>query len=127
MKFEHIGRNVPDACAMGRWYVEHLGMRIVRSQPHSPYIHFLADDEGRVCLEIYTNEKAVIPDYSKMDPLTLGLTFAVEGPAAAAARLKSAGATVLAEEVGADGAVVVLMRDPWGVPLQLRGRAGAAH
>lgn len=111
---------------MGRWYVEHLGMSIVRSQPHPPFIHFLADESGRVCLEIYTNEKAEIPDYWKMSPLTFGLSFSADDVTNAAAGLRNAGATIIGEEAGADGAVVVTMRDPWGLPLQLRGRAGTA-
>ena len=43
MKIEHVAFNVPDAVKAAQWYVEHLGMQILRSSNESPYIHFLAD------------------------------------------------------------------------------------
>jgi len=43
MKIEHFGMNVPDPVGMAKWYVEHLGMRIVTESGEPPYGHFLAD------------------------------------------------------------------------------------
>ena len=47
LNVEHVACNVSDPAAMAAWYVEHLGMRIVRRVPTPPYIHFLADASGR--------------------------------------------------------------------------------
>ena len=55
MKFEHFALNVPDARASAQWYVAHMGMRIARTRQDAPYTSFLADDTGRVILEVYSN------------------------------------------------------------------------
>ena len=47
LNLEHIACNVPDPEAMAAWYVEHLGMRVVRHVPVPTQIHFLADAAGR--------------------------------------------------------------------------------
>src|SRR4051812_24507048 len=69
MKFEHFALNVPDVRAMARWYVEHLGLQVVRSREDAPYTHFLGDDTGRVFIEIYSNPLAIYPDYAAQHPL----------------------------------------------------------
>src|SRR4051812_34648672 len=43
LNLEHVACNVADPPAMAAWYVEHLGMRIVRQSSDPPQIHFLAD------------------------------------------------------------------------------------
>ena len=47
LNVEHVACNVADPAAMAAWYVEHLGMRVVRKISSAPYIHFLADASGR--------------------------------------------------------------------------------
>lgn len=123
MKFEHFGVNVPDARAMAQWYVENCGMRIVRGNDTAPWAHFLADSTGRMVMEIYTNEADAVPDYTAQHPLRLHVAFAVDDPEAHSARLEKAGAKALSLDRLPDGSVLVMMRDPWGVPLQLCRRA----
>jgi glyoxylase I family protein len=119
MKFEHFALNVPDVRAMSRWYVEHLGLRVVRSREEAPYTTFLADDTGRPFIEIYTNPAAVIPDYAATNPLCLHLAFIADDPRATQRRLERAGARLFLEENLPDGSLLIMMRDPWGMPLQL--------
>lgn len=119
MYMEHLALNVPDALGMARWYVEHTGMVTVRGMEVAPYTHFLADATGRVVFELYTNPDATIPAYKDMLPLTLHIAFAVEDPAATTAALVAAGATDPEETHMQDGSFLVMMRDPWGIPLQL--------
>jgi glyoxylase I family protein len=123
MKFEHFALNVPDARAMARWYAAHIGFKVLRSREDNPYTQFLGDDTGRVCLEIYSNASAVFPDYAAQHPLLFH--FAVFAPDARAQRdrLVQAGATPFSEETMPDGTVLIFVRDPWGVPLQLCQRA----
>ena len=71
MNIEHIALNVPDPVQMAAWYVTHLGLRILRHQTQAPFTHFLADQAERVVLELYHHTKAVLPDYAKLDPLSL--------------------------------------------------------
>jgi catechol 2,3-dioxygenase-like lactoylglutathione lyase family enzyme len=119
MKFEHFALNVPDARASARWYVAHLGLRVARTRDDSPYTSFLADDSGRVILEVYSNPAAPYPDYRAAHPLCFHVAFIADDPAAVRARLVAAGATPAYEETLPDGSFLVMVRDPWGVPLQL--------
>jgi catechol 2,3-dioxygenase-like lactoylglutathione lyase family enzyme len=118
MKFEHFALNVPNAEAMALWYVNELGMRIAVRKDGPPFVAFLADDTGRVVMELYTNSSVVIPDYSYMAPTSFHVAFVSDDPRSTQARLESAGARSLKEEVLEDGSVVVTMRDPWGIPVQ---------
>ncbi len=120
LNVEHVACNVTDPVAMAAWYVEHLGMRVVRRIPTPPYIHFLADANGRAVIEIYSNPAAdPVPDYAVMHPLRFHLAFAAPDPDAARAALVAAGATFVDEQTLADGSRLLMLRDPWGLPLQL--------
>lgn len=123
MKFEHFALNVPDARAMSRWYVEHAGFQVLRRKEEAPYTHFLADETGRVVVELYTNPEAAIPRYAAQHPLVFHFAVRSGDTAADRARFEKAGATLFAEEVTPDGTRLAMLRDPWGVPLQLCQRA----
>ena len=123
MKFEHFALNVPDARAHSRWYVDHLGFRIARHRDDSPFTHFLADDAGRVVVELYSNPAAPIPDYAAAHPLVFHFAVVSTDAAADRARLEKAGAVFFAEDALPDGSQLIMLRDPWGVPLQLCQRA----
>ena len=120
MNIEHLALNVPDPVGMAAWYVQHLGMRVVRRQEHTPFTHFLADESGRVVLELYHHLKAVVPDYVKLDPLSLHIAFQAADVAQERQRLLDAGATPAAEIVTTEsGDVMTFVRDPWSVTVQL--------
>jgi len=119
LNVEHVACNVSDPVAMAAWYVEHLGMRIVRQVATAPYMHFLADAHGRVVIEIYSNPADPVPDYPSMHPLRFHLAFAANDPDADKAALLAAGATFVDEQALGDGSRLLMLRDPWGLPLQL--------
>ena len=119
MKFEHFALNVPDVRAHARWYVEHVGFTIARQRDEAPFMHFLADDTGRIIVELYSNPKAPYPDYARAHPLLFHLALVAPDAKAERARLEKAGATLFLEEPQPDGSLLIMMRDPWGVPLQL--------
>jgi glyoxylase I family protein len=123
MRLEHVALNVPDARASAAWYVEHLGMQIVRAMDRAPYAHFMADDTGRTALELYTNRDAPIPNYAEMNQYTLHVAFAVEDAASVRDRLVAAGATLIDESGSLESSILVFLRDPWGVTLQLCQRS----
>lgn len=123
MKIEHLALNVADPTAMGAWYKAHLGMRIALGLTEAPYTHFLADDGDTVMIEIYCNQDAPIPDYASRDPLVFHLAFVSADPCADKARLMAAGATELKDETLDDGSLLITVRDPWGIPVQLCRRA----
>lgn len=124
MKIEHVALNVQEPVAMGRWYVEHLGLKVKRRTVEPPYAHFLADDSGTVMLEIYGNDAAPVPDYGGTDPLVLHFAFVSEDLNGDIRRLSNAGATLLGDvQTAPNGDQLAMLRDPWGIAVQLVKRA----
>lgn len=119
MKFEHFALNVPDARAQAQWYAQNVGFTIVRALTAAPFIHFLADETGRTVVELYSNPSAAIPDYAAMHPVCFHLAVVAADAKAERARLEQAGATFFREDPQPDGSLLIMLRDPWGVPLQL--------
>src|SRR5690606_30692781 len=122
MNLEHTALNVPDPVGFAAWYGTHLGLRVVRHIPAPHQTHFLADSAGGV-IEIYRNPAAPVPDYATMHPLVLHLAFKSDDARADAARLIAAGATHVEDVLPPDGSVITMLRDPWGLALQLCQRA----
>jgi catechol 2,3-dioxygenase-like lactoylglutathione lyase family enzyme len=122
MKLEHIAFNVADPVAVADWYSRHCGLRIVRHIPLPAQTHFLADSDATV-LEIYCNPPDQIPDYRNMNPLLFHLALASSDPAADKERLVAAGAAYIDEARLPDGSQLIMLRDPWGLALQLCKRA----
>ena len=123
MKLEHVALLVAEPVAMARWYEEHLGMRVVRAGEPPANARFLADDQGKSVLEIYAGTPPP-PPYASMDPLVLHLAFAPADVGATRARLIAAGAKPVGEVVVTpDGDQFAMLRDPWGLALQLARRA----
>jgi glyoxylase I family protein len=120
MYFEHAALNVPDPRAMATWYVQHCGLHVVRSIDNSPYMRFLADATGRVIMEIYNNPIAPVPDYAQQHHLILHIAFAVDDAGKTMDSLLAAGATLISDSgLSAENTRLVMLRDPWGIALQL--------
>lgn len=119
MKIEHLALNVPDPLNMARWYVEHLGMTVRRRGVDTPWVHFLADDSGKVMLELYGNPDAAALDFHAVQPPALHLAFVSRNIEDDVRRLTAAGATIVADvhQLGDD--TFAMLRDPWGLPIQL--------
>jgi glyoxylase I family protein len=124
MHLEHIGYMVSDPVAVARWYCDQLNFRVFRQMSHSPWTHFLVDGSGRMMLEIYNNPKAQVPNYASLDPLVLHLAFAVDDVEQIRGQLLIAGAKAEGEiSVTAAGDRLAMLRDPWGLAIQLAKRA----
>ncbi|WP_181307050.1 VOC family protein [Rufibacter sp. XAAS-G3-1] len=119
MKLEHFALNVEDPVGMAAWYVAHLGLRIVRQMTEAPFTTFLADDSGKIMVEIYLNPAHQVPPYRTMDPLLVHLAFVAENPSEDQERLCAAGATLVTDQHLEDGSHLIMLRDPWGLALQL--------
>jgi glyoxylase I family protein len=123
MRFEHFALNVADPVAVATWYVANCGLNVVRSIDKAPFTHFLADEKGQVVAELYFNPAAPVPDYGSHHPLEFHVAFMVPNAEEAKGRLLSAGA-VFVEEVRPDAAsLLVMLRDPFGIPLQICQRS----
>jgi len=123
MQFEHFALNVKQPHEMADWYVQHCGMKIVLALDEPPHTRFLADDTGRVVFEVYRNEAAPLPDWPVQHPLNFHHALMVADPDAERDRLVAAGATLFEEVRPSEGTHLVMLRDPWGVPLQLCKRS----
>lgn len=123
MIFEHFAINVPDPQATADWYVKHVGLTIVRQQSEHPFMTFLADSTGRVICELYYRPEQTIMNYGSQHPLTFHFAMESANAEADKKRLLAAGAFFYEEQYLPDGSHLVMMRDPWGISLQLCQRA----
>lgn len=119
MYFEHVAINIPDPKAFAAWYCEHVGLHVVMSGDAPVNMRFLADVTGRVIMEVYSNDAAPVPDYANQNPLVLHFAFACADISVDKARLLAAGCTEASDATQANGTRLVMLRDPWGIPLQL--------
>jgi len=124
MKIEHFALQVSDPVAMADWYQKHLGCTIKRSSGAPTQQRFLCDSSGSIMLEFYRNPRVPVPDYQSMDPLLVHIAFMSEALELDRERLVEAGAKI-AEDLAtsAGGDQLIMLRDPWGVAVQLVKRA----
>jgi hypothetical protein len=64
-----------------------------------------------------------MPDYPGSHPLNFHFAVYTRDAKAERQRLERAGASTFLEDALPDGSLLIMMRDPWGVPLQLCQRA----
>lgn len=123
MLFEHLALNVSDPRALAQWYVEQLGLRIVLAGQDPPYGHFLTDDSGHMMLEVYHNPQLAYPDWGQRHHLDFHLALTSKDAQADVDRLCAAGATFVEWAACEDGSRIAMLRDPWGIALQICQRA----
>ena len=124
IRLEHVAINVENPVGMAKWYCDNLGMKIVRKGPAPVNMHFISDAEANMMLEVYHNPPDAVPDYASMDPLMLHIAFMVDDVEGICRKLVAAGATVASEVTITDsGDELAMLRDPWGVPIQILKRA----
>ena len=126
MNLEHIGFNVSAPVEQAEWFCKNLGMTVARQFGPPQYGHFLADARGQMMLEFYHNADMPVPDYASIPPMSFHVAFQVADVAAAREKLLRAGATAEGEiTTNADGDKIGLVRNPWGLTVQLVKRAKA--
>ncbi|VGO13732.1 hypothetical protein PDESU_02289 [Pontiella desulfatans] len=123
MKIEHFAFQVEEPADVAAWYVEHFGFTVKRSADAPVPVRFLADETGDVMIEIYNNPAVETPDYASMDPLILHLAFICNDIEGAIERLMDAGANLLTMDATPHGDTLAMLRDPWGLAIQLCHRA----
>lgn len=123
MVFEHFALNVADIDGVVNWYCTHLGLTIHNQQKEPPFMTFLADSTGRVVIELYNRKDELAEDFSKKHPLTFHVAFVSLHAEKDKQRLLNVGASFFEEVFKEDGSHLVMLRDPWGLPLQLCQRA----
>ena len=66
---------------------------------------------------------AAVPDFAAAHPLCFHVALYSLDARADCARFLAAGATHVLDEPQPDGSLLIMLRDPWGIPLQLCQRA----
>lgn len=122
MRFEHIAINVPDPVKMAQWYIENCGLKAVIALTEPPFTHFLTDSEGYTAIEIYNNPAAPIPDYFQQSHLVYHHAFVTNDLDHTQDRLIKAGASFVEEVNLPNQTRLIMLRDPWGIALQLVDR-----
>jgi catechol 2,3-dioxygenase-like lactoylglutathione lyase family enzyme len=126
MRFEHIALMMSDPVSSARWYADNLGFTVLRASDKSPFGHFLEAPGAGMMFELYNNPSFEVPDYSLAAPAQFHLAFTVDDVACVRERLLAAGAQAVGEvESNELGDTLAMLRDPWGVPLQLICRVEA--
>jgi glyoxylase I family protein len=124
LRFEHIAHNVKDSRAVEKWYVDNYGMIVVRESGGPNYGCFLSDSAKNVMLELYQNDQVPVIDFSNVDFYSLHLASMSGDLAATKDKFVKAGAAV-AQDINKTpaGDEILVLRDPWGFPLQFVKRA----
>ncbi len=123
MVFEHFALNVTNVDKVVSWYLENLGLKIADQQNEPPFMTFLADSTGRVIMEVYYRPDEAITNFPENHPLTFHVAFVSENAQNDRLRLEEQGASFFEEVIKEDGSHLIMLRDPWGMPLQLCQRA----
>jgi glyoxylase I family protein len=116
---EHFAMNVTDSRAKAKWYGENLQSVIVRDGKAPTYGMFIADSGKNMMFELYQQEYPVI-DFAAVSHMSIHIAFAVSDVQEVQKALAAAGATIV--EKGSkrtSGDFVAMLRDPWGLPIQL--------
>jgi len=124
VRFEHLGLNVADPIKTAQWYVDHLGMKVLREGAAPVNNRFVGDAGGNMMLELYHNAAAAVPDYAALDPQQLHVAFFVDDVEAVRSKLLAAGATAVDQVTTTPaGDKLAMLRDPWGLAIQFVHRA----
>ncbi len=123
-RIEHMGFNVSDPVAVASWYQKNLGMKLIRKGKAPLFVTFISDPGNNMMMEFYNKQKFPKLDFSKINYMSYHLAFMVDSISIIEKKMINAGAT-LAEEISRTptGDKVLMLRDPWGMPLQLVERA----
>jgi glyoxylase I family protein len=116
---EHFAMNVIDSRAKAKWYGENLQSIIVRDGKAPTYGMFIADTGKNMMFELYQQEYPVV-DFTALSPMSIHVAFMVSDVQEAQKKLVAAGATVVENSSKrSSGDIVAMLRDPWGLPIQL--------
>ncbi|TKD66495.1 VOC family protein [Flavobacterium sp. ASW18X] len=123
MTFEHFALNVAHLQDMVDWYQEHIGLKVVKQLNRPPFMTFLADSADRIVLELYHRPEHKMTDFKKEHHITFHIAFISVNAQQDKERLQKVGCSFIEEAKKDDGTHLVMLRDPWGLPLQLCQRA----
>ena len=121
MQIEHLAINAERAEEMVAWYRDFCQMPIWREGHGDVYVGFLGVPPS--LMEIYNNPEKPYLLPGDIDPATIHVAFQSTDLAGDRDRLVAAGATLLEGEPSENGHGLLMLRCPFGLPIQLCKRA----
>jgi uncharacterized glyoxalase superfamily protein PhnB len=124
--FEHFALNALDSESTTAWYLENLGMKMVRKGSAPTNTNFIGDAGSNVLMELYNNTAFPALDLWAINHLSMHFAFVVDDVKRMRTRLTNAGARMVEDMREANtGDQVLMLRDPRGLPIQFIKRSEA--
>ncbi len=124
LRMEHLEFNVPDTHKKAKWFEENLGMKIMREGGAPTFNMFISDPEHNMMMELNQNKDFPMLDFWKVSHMATHFAFTVKDIQAAKKKLIAGGAQLVEDITKTPGGdYVMMMRDPWGEPIQIVHRA----
>lgn len=119
MRPEHFELNLVNSEAKADWYVENLGLKVVRKGGAPSFGFFVSDIKDNMMLELNQDARYPVLEFENINYNSFHVAFTVDDVKAIKEKLIAAGAK-LAEEIKNTpaGDQVVMLRDPWGQAIQ---------
>ncbi len=123
---EHVAFNVPDPVAAVKWYTENLGMKALRLGGPPTYTSFVSDSGEHMMMELFHNADYPLFEPAQFSHMSIHLAFMVNDISVIKTKLIAAGATLVEDITKTpSGDQVLMLRDPWGLPIQFAQRVKA--
>jgi glyoxylase I family protein len=121
---EHFAMNVADSRAKAKWYTDNLGMVVVRDGKAPTYGMFVGDAGKHMMYELYQQTQYPAVDFNTISHMSIHVAFMVDDVQTAKDALIKAGAKLVDDVTKTPaGDFVLMLRDPWGQPIQFVKRA----
>jgi uncharacterized glyoxalase superfamily protein PhnB len=121
---EHLAINVDDSRAKTKWYKDNLRMAIIREGAAPSYGMFIADAGKNMMYELYQNTDVPIIDFSAVSHMAFHVAYMVEDVKVIKHALVATGSKVSEDiKTTPSGDVILMLRDPWGQPVQFVKRS----
>jgi glyoxylase I family protein len=122
MYVEHMGICVGHPFEMADWYVRNFDFEILKkSGTKDDGVVFIGDGKGNTVLELYNAPGTGKINFSSLTPLQFHIAIEVESPYEKSLELEKAGAKIEGKPVS-DNDWKYMVRDPWGLTLQILNR-----
>ena len=123
---EHFAMNVVDSRKEAKWYADNLGFVILQEGSAPGYGMFISDAGKNMMFELYQNKNFPMINFDSVSYQTFHVAFVVHDIQTVKDALVAAGAKV-AEDMKKtpSGDDVLMVRTPWGLPIQFVKRANA--
>lgn len=118
---DHVAIAAKDPKALGEWYCDFLGMRVLFDNGKTPPTYLVGGDMGAV-VEIMPDNGAAVSSHQPLDPGIRHIAFRVKDFATAYSRLEGNVLGLTPAAPAAGGGQIAFFHDPEGNLLQIVSR-----